>query len=90
MIEVKRVKKRGMKMPYNIKDAVSRIDTYAQRHLGAKPTTQHDKQMVSGHILPLIVKTERGVERTERVDQETGKSELEPQKAEEMGENQLD
>jgi hypothetical protein len=53
MIELK-TKKRGAKMAYNIKDAVERISNYVQRHNGAKPLTKHDKQMISGHILPLI------------------------------------
>jgi len=52
MIEIVRKPRKGEKM--NIKKVISKIDLYMQRHCGATPMTQHDKQIVSGHILPLI------------------------------------
>ena len=74
MIQVKTTRKKGDQMAYNIKDAVTRIDTYAQRHLKSKPMTEHDKQMVAGHILPLISgmkpKEAGRVQREEIVDQQ--------------------
>lgn len=55
MIEVRRVRK-GRVMDYNIKDAVERITNYCTKNKGAREFTAHDKQVISGHILPLLTK----------------------------------
>lgn len=79
MIEIQR-QRRGENMKYNIKDCIERINNYVQRHNGAKPLSQHDKQMISGHILPLITnRPPTPVNRVETMDQATGESELKPE-----------